>query len=157
MKSNSMRGRGIRSLLLGVSVFIATITITGAGEIPPSGSKPLSAIIKSLEGQGLGVITDAEFDNGRWEVKVCKGHDWFDLYINPGSGEENHRKTAHADDELPPANTKPLSSIIQTLEGRNLGVITDVEFDNGFWEVKLRKDGMELKLAIDPRTGEARR
>lgn len=157
MRSNSMRNRGIRSLLLGVSVLLATITIVGAGELPPPGSKPFSAILKSIEGQELGVITSAEFDDGWWEVKVYKGRDCFDLYIDPKSGEEKRREPVLAGNELPPANVKTLSSIIQSLEGRKPGVIMGVEFDDGFWEVKLHKDGREIKLDIDPRTGETRR
>ncbi|TVM02937.1 MAG: hypothetical protein CV087_07790 [Candidatus Brocadia sp. WS118] len=152
-----MRSRGIRLLLLGVSVLLATITIAGAGELPPPGGKSFSTILKSVEGQKLGVISSAEFDDGWWEVKVCKGLDCLGLYIDPRSGEEKRREPAYADDELPPANAKPLSSIIQSLEERNLGVITDVEFDDGFWEVKLHKDGRVVKLDIDPRTGETRR
>lgn len=91
MKNNSMRSRGIRSLLLGVSVLLATITIVGAGELPP------------------------------------------------------------------PANAKMRSSIIQSFEERNQSVITGVEFDDGFWEVKLHKDDREIRLDIDPRNGETRR
>jgi hypothetical protein len=152
-----MRRRRIRSLLLGVSVLIAAIAIAGAGELPPPGSKPLSAILKAVEGQELGVITSAEFDDRWWEVTVCKGRECLELYIDPGLGEEKRRETDDADDALPPANARPLSSIIQSLEDRNLGVITDVEFDDGFWEVKLRKDGRQIKQDIDPMTGETRR
>lgn len=138
-----MRNRGIRSLILGVSVLLATITIIGASALPPPGSKPFSAILKSIERQELGIITSAEFDDGWWEVKVYKGRDCFDLYIDPKSGEEKRREPVLADNELPPSNVKTLSSIIQSLEERNPGVITGVEFDDGFWEVKLHKDGRE--------------
>ncbi|UJS16780.1 MAG: PepSY domain-containing protein [Candidatus Jettenia sp.] len=147
----------IRSLLLVVSMLLATIAIAGADELPPSDSKPLSAILKSVEKQELGIITSADFDDSLWEIKVCKSSDCLKLYIDPKSGEEKHRKTDNSDDELPPANTKPLSAIVQSLEDRNQGVIKDVEFDDGLWEVELREDGRKIKLYIDPRTGETRR
>ncbi|GIL21301.1 MAG: PepSY domain-containing protein [Candidatus Jettenia sp.] len=76
---------------------------------------------------------------------------------SPKSGKEKRRKTDDSDDELPPANTKPLSAIVQSLEDRNQGVITNVEFDEGLWEVELREDGRKIKLYIDPKTGETRR
>lgn len=152
-----MRSRSIRSVLLGVSVFLATITIVGADELPPPGSKPFSAILKSVEGQELGVIASAEFNYGWWEIKVCAAAACQKLYLDPKSGEEKRREAAHAGDELPPANARLLSSIIQVLEERKLGVITDVEFDNGFWEVELYKDGRKITLDIDPGTGETRR
>lgn len=152
-----MKSTCIRSLLLVVSVLLATMAIIGAGELPPPGSKPLSAILKSVEGQELGVIMSAEFDDSWWEVKVCKSLDCLKLYIDPRSGGEKRRETDDSDDELPPENIKPLSAIIQSLEDRNLGIITDVEFDEEFWKVKLCKDGRKIKLDIDPRTGETRR
>ncbi|TLD43200.1 MAG: hypothetical protein JETT_0504 [Candidatus Jettenia ecosi] len=146
----------IRSLLLVVSALLATIAIAGADELPPPDSKPLSSILKSVEGQELGIITDVDFDDSWWEIKVCKSSDCLKLYIDPKSGKEERRKTDNSDDELPPANTKPLSAIVQSLEDRNQGVITDVEFDEGLWEAELREGGKKSKLYIDPKTGETR-
>jgi hypothetical protein len=152
-----MKRSMIRSVLLGVSALFVTLAMAGAGTLPPPGSKPLSAILQAVEGQALGVITSAEFDDGRWEVKVCQGSVCLELYIDPRSGAEQCRQPDKSDEALPPAHARPLSAIIQALEERQLGVITEVEFDDGFWEVKLRQDGRKLKLDIDPRTGESRR
>lgn len=152
-----MESKSITSFLSGLCLLLATISIAGAGDLPPPGSKPLSAILKSVEGQDLGVITSAEFDDGWWEVKVCKGPACHKLYIDPESGEEKRRREAGSDNELPPANAKPLSAIAQSIEDSKAGVITEVEFDDGFWEVELRNDGRKSKLDIDPRTGETRR
>jgi hypothetical protein len=33
---------------------------------------------------------------------------------------------------------------------------TEIEFDDGSWEVEVRKDGKKLKLDIDPKTGKSR-
>lgn len=128
-----------------------------ASDLPPSGSKLLSTILKSVEGQEFGVITGAEFDDGWWEVKVCKDDACQKRYIDPKSGDENRRRKTDTDNELPSANAKSLSAIVQSVEDRGLGFITEVEFDDGFWEVELRKDGQKSKLDIDPRTGETRR
>ncbi|OOP57860.1 MAG: hypothetical protein AYP45_01050 [Candidatus Brocadia carolinensis] len=60
-------------------------------------------------------------------------------------------------DEILPAKVLALSTIIQSVEARELWIITEVEFDTGFWEVEIRKDGQKIKLAIDPRNGEISR
>ncbi|OOP54950.1 MAG: hypothetical protein AYP45_17525 [Candidatus Brocadia carolinensis] len=106
-----------------------------------------------MEKQKLGSITDAEFDDGLWDVKVCKAAACQILYLDPKSGEEIRRRNT-VFDELPPEKTLALSAIIQSVEARKLGIITEVEFDAGFWEVEIRKDGQKIKLVIDPKTGE---
>ena len=151
-----MKSKSITSILFGFSLFLATLSIACASELPPPGGKPLSAILKSVEGQLLGVITSTDFDDGWWEVKVCKAHACQKLYIDPKSGEEKRQREADSD-EIPPENAMLLSTIIQSVEASGLGIITEVDFDDGSWEVDLRKDGREIELAIDPRTGETRR
>lgn len=42
---------------------------------------------------------------------------------------------------MPSANAKPLSTIVQAIETRETGTITEVDCDHGFWEVELRRDG----------------
>lgn len=120
-------------------------------------AKPLSAIIKSVEDQKVGVITSVEFDDGFWEVDVHKDNASTEIYLDPQSGAEQRRRPDGPDGELPPAAAKPLSVIIKALEDQKVGGITSVEFDDGFWEVKVRKDGTRTKFDIDPRTGERRR
>jgi hypothetical protein len=131
-------------------------TATEASELPPADGKPLSAIIKSVEDLGLGVIRAAEFDDGLWEVAVCKGRDCLDLYMDPRTAQEQRRKNDDTDDALPPGGAKPLSEVIRSLEAQNLGTITDVEFENGFWETELRKDGRKVRVDLDPGTGKTR-
>ena len=114
----------------------APLSVAEAGDFPSPGSKPLSAILKSVEEQRLGVITKAEFDDGLWEVKICDVGPCQKLYIDPRSGEEKRRRKTDSD-ELPPANAMVLSTIIQSLEASALWIITEVKFDDGFWEVEL--------------------
>lgn len=152
-----MKSKRITSFLSGFSLLFAMTSIARAGELPPSGSKPLSAILKSVERQNLGVIASTEFDDGWWEVKVCKAPACHKLYIDPKSGEEKRRREVGFDNELPPTNAKPLPAIVQSIEDSKAGIITEVEFDDRFWEVEVRKDGRKIKRDIDPRTGETRR
>ena len=94
---------------MGVSVLFVTIALAGADELPPPGSKSLSALLKAVEGQALGVITSAEFDDRWWEVTVCKDRECLELSIDPGSGAEQRRESDDTDETLPPANSRPLS------------------------------------------------
>lgn len=142
--------------LLSFSLLCAPLSVVLAGEAPPPYSRPLSAILSSVEMQRLGGIAEAEFDSGLWEVKVCDARACQKLYIDPRSGRETRRRSTGAE-EMPPANAKLLSTIVESIESTRSEVITEVEFDDGFWEVELRKDGRKTKLAIDPTTGEARR
>lgn len=137
-------------------LLLAPLSAAVAGEIPPPGAKPLSVILKSVEDRKLGSISEAEFDDGLWEVKVCSAEACEKLDIDPQTGEEKHRRKK-ASDEIPPANSRPISTIIESVEGRNSGVVSEVEFDDGFWEVELRKDGRKTRLVLDPMTGNSRR
>jgi len=150
-----MRSRNISPILLAFCLLLAPLCIAEAGEIPPQGSKSLSEILKSVEQQKLGGIAEAEFDDCLWEVKACDVGACQKLYIDPMSAEEKRRRKTDSD-EMPPANAVPLSRIIQSVEARGLGILTEVEYDNALWELDLRKDGQKIKLTIDPRGGETR-
>jgi len=58
-------------------------------------------------------------------------------------------------DELPPANAKPLSAIIKTVEDRGYKVISEVEFEDGKWEVEVyQAGGKEIELPVDAISGQ---
>lgn len=58
-------------------------------------------------------------------------------------------------DELPPANAKPLSAIIKTVEDRGYKVISEVEFEDGKWEVEVHQaGGKEVELHVDAISGQ---
>lgn len=127
-----------------------------AADLPPADGRPLSEIVGSVEAMKFGVVTSVEFDDGLWEVKTRQGRSATKLYLDPRSGAERRRRPDDAE-EAPPAGAKPLSAIIAALEKQNAGVITSVEFDDGYWEVKLRRDGAKHKIDIVPQTGARRR
>jgi hypothetical protein len=148
MKSNS-----ILTVLSVFGLLLAPLSGAGAGELPPPGTKPLSAILKLVEDQRIGSISVAEFDDGLWEVEVCDAEACQKLYLDPLTGEEKRRRKTDSD-EIPPANSMPISTIIHSVEDRGLGAVTEVDFDDGVWEVELLKDGRKIKLAMDPMNGE---
>jgi hypothetical protein len=58
-------------------------------------------------------------------------------------------------DETPPPSAKPLSSIIKALEDKGYRAISEVEFEDGKWEVEVhRADGKEVELHVDPVSGQ---
>lgn len=150
-----MKYNSIALTLWAFGLLLTPLSVAWAGDVPPSGSKPLSEILKAVEQQKLGVISEAEFDDGLWEVKVCDAGACQKLHIDPRSGMEKRRRKTDSDD-IAPTGAMPLSAIVQSVEARGLGIITEVEFDDGYWEVELRKDGRKIKLALDPRTGATR-
>jgi len=137
--------------------WVPLLTITSisvlADEQPPKDSMLLSKIIKSLEDEKVGVITSAEFDDGFWEVQTRKNDRWFELFVDPKTGDIKRREPDEAEDEIPPADSLPLSSINKSVEKENRGTITDVEFDDGYWEIKIRNGNKRIKIDIDPKTG----
>src|SRR5262249_55498972 len=62
-------------------------------ERPPDGAKKLSEIVKALEDQGLGGITEIEFEDGVWKIEVHNpdGSET-DLRVDPLSGQILPRK-----------------------------------------------------------------
>lgn len=58
-------------------------------------------------------------------------------------------------DETPPANAKPLSVIIKTVEDRHYGTITEVEFDDGKWKIEVHQaGGKEKEIHVDAVSGQ---
>ena len=61
-------------------------------------------------------------------------------------------------DETPPPNAKPLSTIIKTVEDRKYGTITEVEFDDGKWEIEVHQaGGKEKEIYVDAISGQITR
>lgn len=138
-----------------LSVFILTLTLCSfsIGQPQLANSQPLSSILKSVEAQKIGIIANAELDEGLWEVKVCNSGECQKLYIDPISGMEKFRKGTDRE-ELPPADALLISTIIESLESKGTKDIKEVEFEDGLWEVKFRKSANKPKLYIDPLSGE---
>jgi hypothetical protein len=58
-------------------------------------------------------------------------------------------------DESPPANAKPLSTVIKTLEDRGMKTITEVSFDDGKWEIEVHQaGGKETTVHVDAMSGQ---
>jgi hypothetical protein len=151
-----MKSKFVTSISLAFAASLFPFSLSLASEIPPPDSKPLSLILKSVEEQKIGSITEAEFDDGLWEIRVCGAAACEKLYLDPRTSNEKRRRKTDSD-EMPPANAMPISTVIQLIEARGMGTITAVEFDHASWEVELRKDRQKIRLLADPMTGETKR
>ncbi|WP_051785669.1 PepSY domain-containing protein [Endozoicomonas numazuensis] len=69
-----------------VAMFMAFCTSSFA-KPPVPVAKPLSHIIKMLEGQGYRPIVDVSMNDGLWVVEAYKGSEKRALKVNPDSGE----------------------------------------------------------------------
>ncbi len=148
-----------RTLLLAASPLMLTALMASPAmskDVPPAGSKPLSGMLKSIESDDAVVITEAEFDDGVWEINTHKDGKRTILYLDPKSGKEKMRKTDNEKDEMPPAKALKLSKIVKSVGAENKGVIVEVEFDDGYWEFELDSNGKEIDFDIDPLTGKRR-
>lgn len=54
----------------------------------------------------------------------------------------------------PPADAKPLSVIIKSLEDAGFAPIIEVDFKAGRWHIEAFKDGQKRDLRVHPVTGE---
>ena len=54
----------------------------------------------------------------------------------------------------PPADAKPLSEIVKSLEDAGFAPIVEVEFRAGRWHVEAFKDGQKRDLRVHPVSGE---
>lgn len=149
-----------RTLLLATAPMLLTVLLAPTAmskDVPPEGSKSLSGILKSIESDDAVVITDAEFDDGVWKIKTHQAGKREILYFDPNSGEQKMQASDDGKDEMPPAKALKLSKIVKSVEDEKQGVITEVEFDDGYWEFELDVNGKEMDFDVDPMTGKRRK
>lgn len=155
-----MRGVMV-SDLAGIAASMVIATAAGWNvsptDVPPESALPISEIVAILEDRESGVLTQIEFDDRVWEAQLNVGPaSGVRIEIDPSDGSEIRR---HDDEraEQPPANAMALSEILNDLENQDFGLIYDVEFDDGYWEIEAKREGTDVKIKIDPVTGEPKR
>jgi uncharacterized membrane protein YkoI len=143
-----------------ILLFAVALTLTTSpalSDTPPEGTRPLSEIAAAVERMNLGVITGIEMDDGRWEVEICGSENCVKLHVDPKTGEVlKRRNRSDCDEERPPKDAIPLSRILGNAESGDGVVVKEVEFDDGYWEIDLVRDGRERKIKVHPLTGELR-
>ncbi|MCC7084558.1 MAG: PepSY domain-containing protein [Pirellulales bacterium] len=117
----------------------------------PRDSKPLEAIVESLESSGY-VVVDADIDHGHWEIDAYKDNEPYELHIDPVTGKTlfTYRDDA---DPAPPAGAMKLSKLLKAVSAGGYSPILSAEFKHGRWEVEARKDGQKRELEVDAASG----
>lgn len=124
-----------------------------AEDRPPADARPLAEVVALLENGQIDVITEIDWDSDKWEIEARKDDKWFDLDISP-SGEILKRESTGPEKDVPPADSLPLSHILNGIERAHAPArITEVEFDDDHWEIQLRDGDRKIDLKINPRSG----
>lgn len=55
--------------------------------------------------------------------------------------------------ERPPADAKPIVEIVEQLEQQGYGPFSELDFDDGQWEVEVYRNDTAYELAVDEHTG----
>ncbi len=137
----------------------------------PSAKKKISeteARRIALDRVGGGKVTEFEYDNGTYEVEIRFDGREYDLDIQAATGkitdydvdETDDRKTANRTETKPATRTTTEKSRITETEARRIaldrvggGKVTEIEYDDGTYEVEVRFDGREYDLDIQAATG----
>ena len=145
--------------MFGLTLAVAGLAPAAASSRPPDGSKPLSEILQGIEQRAGEVVFSAEFGSRSWEILACQagGRGCRAIDVNPQTGEERSSSPEDASDTLPPSNGKTASQIARSIEDRNLGVITELEYDDPQWEAQVRPERGHAKLYVDPVSADVRR
>ncbi|MEO9102133.1 MAG: PepSY domain-containing protein [Burkholderiaceae bacterium] len=56
--------------------------------------------------------------------------------------------------DKPPTDIKKLSEIVIMLEKAGFDPISEIDFDDGHWEVDAYRNGEKREVHVDPKTGE---
>lgn len=56
--------------------------------------------------------------------------------------------------DYPAADDKPIVEVVEQLEQQGYGPFSELEFDNGNWEVEAFRQGSKRELHVHPETGE---
>jgi uncharacterized membrane protein YkoI len=57
-------------------------------------------------------------------------------------------------DERPPAEGTPLLKVLEILDDKGYGPVTEISFDDGVWEAEAYKGDAAFEVSVDPSNGE---
>ena len=114
----------------------------------PENAKPLSEILAGVQSKGYDPVIEIELDDDGWEIDAFKGKDVVEIDVDPVSGEITSEEAE--------TGGKPLAEILKAVEAQGYGPILEVELDDDGWEISAVKDGEEVSLTADTKTGEIR-
>lgn len=123
---------------------VAALAVVRTLELPPARGVPLAALLEAVERKNFGAIRAIEFErdwlrfSGLWELEVCREGGCLRLTVDAATGEEIRRDSIEAEDPVPPAQAARAVHIARAFAKRGIGVITEMEFEHGAWQVQFR-------------------
>lgn len=76
----------MKSLLL-LPAFLLAFPMVVLAEKPPTDAKKLSEVAQDLEEKGYSPISEADFDDGRWEIEAYQEGKKVELKVDAKTGE----------------------------------------------------------------------
>lgn len=134
---------GLACLAMGVAIVGAT---------PPKSAKPLSEVLKKVEGQGYTALTEASYDDGVWEIEAIHDNKPVEIHVNPKTAKVVSEHPEQVQDKLP-QDAKSLAAIAGQLEKSGYPRIESIDFERLGWEAEVLKNNQELELVLDVKTG----
>ena len=75
------------TLLLAITLAIASAHARGPDQIPPATAQPLSQIVRVIEAEGHTVIPEIVFDDEVWNFRIYKAGLEYEIKVDPVSAE----------------------------------------------------------------------
>lgn len=104
---------------------------------------PLSQLGRNLERSGYEGIYKAELKNDIWEFLAKRGGELHVLTLDPHTGRLLSREP------LRPAPEMAFATVVSRMEKQGFTTITEVEFENGVWEIEASKDGETHEFLVE--------
>ena len=109
---------------------------------------PLSRLGRELERIGYATVYKAEWKDGLWEFLAEGGGGLAVITLNPHTGRLLSRKSFR------PAPELAFSHVVNRLEKEGYTPISEVEFEDGVWEIEAAKDGDTAELVVELVSGQ---
>lgn len=136
-----------------VAAVAGVLRAEAVAEWPPADAKPIVEIVEQLEAQGYGPFVEISFDDGHWDVEVCKENLQYELAVDARTGKvfAEHRDDA---DPRPPKDALKLSRILRKLSNSGYANFKDVSFERRAWEIECVRKDTKREIHVDPATGQ---
>jgi hypothetical protein len=126
-----------------------------AGDRPPADARPASEVARAVSAMNVGEILELEFDDNHWEAKTHQDGRELELRLDRIALKETARSEKSVSARVQPiTGEKSLADLLAAAESKLPGPISEVEFENGRWEIDFWDNDKESKGWIDPKSGE---
>ncbi len=104
---------------------------------------PLSQLGRKLEWIGYEAVYEAKLKDDVWEFLAKRGGDLEVITLDSYTGRLLSREP------LRPAPEMPFATVVNRLEKEGYTTISEVEFEDGVWEIEATKDGETHELVVE--------